>query len=118
MNEMIYTFGKRREMNRLLMERFPQHRFEQAPPAGVPRMSCRTLPEAVEQIDSRTALEVAAYRYMEAYNVPLPVFVGIGAGKHPSGWHWDVNYVNPYSQKSVDEATRHILGGRLFAEIL
>lgn len=118
MNEMIYTFGKRREMNRLLMERFPQHRFEQAPPSGVPRMSCRTLPEEVEQIDNRVALEVAAYRYMEAYGVPLPVFIGVGQGKHPAEWWWNVNYVDPRSQKSIDEAARHALGGRLFAEML
>lgn len=105
-------------MNALLREHFPGHPFQEDGGAGVPRMRTETLPGEAELIDCRTALEMAAYHYRQRHHTPLPVFIGIGPGRKPAEWMWDINYVDCYSDMSISEAMRHVHRGRLRAEII
>ena len=111
---MIYTFSKRRAMNKALRTRYSKHKFEEDFGNVVPRMRTRSLPECVEIIDNKGLLEVASYRYREAYGLPLPIFIENGDVVK----HWEINYVDYLSEQSMYQAKELIRKTRIYAEVL
>lgn len=111
---MIYTFQKRRELNKLLREMLPHYSYTEDK-EGVPRMRMDRLPPQAERVDNAHSLELMAYRYWEQYRQPMPVFLtskSCAAGEDGS---IDVNYISHRSDKSLELAGKHIGEGRLYA---
>lgn len=111
---MIYTFQKRKELNAMTVERYPDTVFERQSD-GVPRMVCRKLPSVVEEVGSIGWLEDNAYRYWKLTRKQLPVFIAIRATDKMAK-HYDVNYVSHLSGNSLNMAAMYISERRLFTE--
>ena len=105
--KMIYTYSKRRELNKRLREELVGYRYEEDK-QGVPRMRMECLPLGVEQPMDTHALELMAYRYWETHQRPMPVFLDMGEGAV------EVNYVFHRSDKSLEEASKYIGKRMLF----
>lgn len=98
---MIYTFSKRKELNRRLREDLPDYQYQEDR-QGVPRMRMQCLPHGAEQMMDAHELELTAFRYWEAHQNPMPVFLDMGDGEV------EVNYVFHRSDKSMEEASKYI----------
>ena len=111
---MIYTFSKRRAMNKALRTRYAKHIFEEDNGNVVPRMRTRSLPEGIEVIANKSMLEVASYRYREAYGLPLPIFIETGDMIK----YWEINYVDCSSEQSINQVRELMCRTRIYAEVL
>ena len=105
--KMIYTFSRRKELNKQLREELSGYRYEEDR-QGVPRMRMDRIPAGAEQPMDTHALELMAYRYWEAHRRPMPVFLDMGEG------FVEVNYVFHRSDKSLEEADKYIRKRILF----
>lgn len=104
---MIYTFSKRRELNKRLREQLPDYHYEEDK-QGVPRMRMERLPRGAEKPEDTHTLELMAYRYWETHQSPMPVFLDMGDGGV------EVNFVFHRSDRSMEEAARYIARRILF----
>lgn len=110
---MIYTFQKRKELNKKLREALPGYGYTEDR-EGVPRMRIDRLPTGAERVGDMHSLELMAYHYWEQHRLPMPVFVSLRV-KTIQGEELDVNYVSHRSAGSMNTAGRYIGEGRLFA---
>lgn len=111
---MIYTFQKRKELNRMLREALPHYTYTEDR-EGVPRMRMNRMPTQAEPVDSAHSLELMAYRYWEQHRQPMPVFISPSKCMTAGRGCIDVNYVYHRSDKSLELAGKYIVEGRLFA---
>lgn len=110
---MIYTFQKRKELNKLLREALPHYSYTEHR-EGVPRMRMDRLPSQAEPVESVHSLELMAYRYWEQFRQPMPVFLK-PKSRTAADFDIDVNYVSHRSDRSLELAGKYIGEGRLFA---
>lgn len=110
---MIYTFQKRKELNEMAEQRYPQTDFEWQRD-GVPRMRCRVRPAVAEELCSIEQLESYAYHYWKLTRRPLPVFIALPG--EDGSYYYDVNYVSHLSDWSLGAASVYIGEHRLYAE--
>lgn len=111
---MIYTFQKRKELNKLLREALPDYGYTEDR-EGVPRMRMDRLPVQAEPVDNTHSLELMAYRYWERCRKPMPVFLTPKTRMTGENECIDVNYVSHRSDKSLALAGKYIGEGRLYA---
>lgn len=111
---MIYTFSKRKELNAMTENRYPEVTFHWKRD-GLPRMHSYQRPKNTEEITSTKLLEIYAYKFWQEHRKPLPVFIAIpiNSGKDV---YYEVNYVSHSSPQSLMLASGYISSGRLFAE--
>ena len=110
---MIYTYQKRKELNKLFRETYPSYSYTEDK-EGVPRMRMERLPATAEPVGNLHTLELMAYRYWEEHRQPMPVLL-TPPKRSASGevGPVDVNYVSHRSDKSMELAARYIGEGRL-----
>ena len=68
---MIYTYQKRKELNKLFREAYPSYSYTEDK-EGVPRMRMDRLPATAEPVGNLHTLELMAYRYWEEHRQPMP----------------------------------------------
>lgn len=107
---MIFTFERRKKLNRLLREQLPGYRFEEDK-EGVPRMRINRLPAGAAVVDNTHTLTLMAYRYREELRMPIPVFLVIGQGRDRTV---EVNYFDHRSPISLREAAKYTSEKRLY----
>ena len=111
---MIYTFQKRKELNRMLREALPHYTYTEDR-EGVPRMHMDRMPAKAGLVGDTHSLELMAYRYWERYRQPMPVFIAPKMNMSLENVSIDVNSVYHRSDKSLELAGKYIGEERLFA---
>lgn len=98
---MTYTFLSRRRLNEQLRQLFPELPWEEDKGNCPPRMRTATPPADIEPIISYKMLASRATTYYLQHRQPMPVFLKVQDV-------YDVNYVHPHIQESLNEAARWI----------
>lgn len=107
---MIFTFEKRKKLNKALRQSLPGYRYEEEK-AGVPRMRINRIPAGAEPADNTYGLRLMAYEYWQRHRQPLPVFIVIGSGQE----QWvEVNYFDYDSPQALQTAGRYVGEHRLY----
>ena len=110
---MIYTFAKRRALNKALRKLYPSHVFLEDK-TGVPRMHTESMPENAVLVTSEEDMKERANLYWMVFQEPIPVFVTYYSEPYIKPRLIEVNYVSHQSVMSMDEALKYIVGRRLY----
>lgn len=110
---MTYTFSTRKELNRLLMRRYPNHCFQEDK-IGIPRMRTDKLPPNSQEVLDVDELSMIASDYWGIHHLPMPVFLYFKTESWQEPRPIEVNYVSHRSISSLTEASRYINKHSLF----
>ena len=124
---MLYTYQRRKALNKAVREMFPEVKFHESA-NGVPVMECITLPSSVIQINDadmffRNLTQHCSKGERNGIRIPdfsktLPVFIKsmelTGDGSRQKDVFYRVNYVS-ISEVSMRKAGEYIAEGKLYA---
>lgn len=119
---MIYTFQRRRTLNKVIRDMFPDIKFEEDTD-GVPMLKTYRLPEKAMQvteisellriIDQNCSIERCGMVYSNTKSV-LPIFIETrDISRAGERIYWRVNYVM-CTEQSKREAAKYVEKGKLF----
>lgn len=110
---MIYSFSKRKELNRMLRQQHPEIVFQEDT-SSVPRMRTFSLPKGVQPVKNEEELVAQTIQYWQQYRQPMPVFLTYHTERWEKARPVEINYVYHRSQTSMEQAVKYIAGLRLY----